>query len=139
MPAGFDGNGMPVGLQLVGRPFSEGLLLRAAHAFEREAGISVRRPPGLDGSELRRGGCRPPRPELRGILLTLIAMLLFGYMDGISKFLVSHYPAPMVLWLRHVAAVPAAFLIFAGRNPLRLIRVRRLRCRSSVRPCWRSR
>jgi len=30
--------GMPVGLQLVGRPFDEATLLRAAHALEREAG-----------------------------------------------------------------------------------------------------
>ena len=45
MPVGFDRNGMPVGLQLVGRPFAEGLLLRVAHSFEREAGIAVRRPP----------------------------------------------------------------------------------------------
>jgi aspartyl-tRNA(Asn)/glutamyl-tRNA(Gln) amidotransferase subunit A len=45
VPAGFDANGMPVGLQLVGRPFSEALLLRAAHAFERETGISGHTPP----------------------------------------------------------------------------------------------
>jgi aspartyl-tRNA(Asn)/glutamyl-tRNA(Gln) amidotransferase subunit A len=44
LPVGFDGNGMPVGLQLVGRPCAEGLLLRAAHAFERETGIAARRP-----------------------------------------------------------------------------------------------
>jgi aspartyl-tRNA(Asn)/glutamyl-tRNA(Gln) amidotransferase subunit A len=31
-------SGMPVGLQLVGRPFDEGTLLRAARALEREAG-----------------------------------------------------------------------------------------------------
>jgi drug/metabolite transporter (DMT)-like permease len=81
----------------------------------------------LIGSGLRAGVARLS-PELRGILLTVIAMLLFSCMDGISKFLVSHYPAPMVLWLRHVAAVPIAFLMFAGRNPFRMIRAsRRLR------------
>ena len=31
-PCGFTPNGLPVGLQLVGRPFDEGLLLRVAHA-----------------------------------------------------------------------------------------------------------
>jgi aspartyl-tRNA(Asn)/glutamyl-tRNA(Gln) amidotransferase subunit A len=45
MPVGFDRNGMPVGMQLVGRPFAEGLLLRVAHSFERETGIAARRPP----------------------------------------------------------------------------------------------
>jgi aspartyl-tRNA(Asn)/glutamyl-tRNA(Gln) amidotransferase subunit A len=47
IPAGFDANGMPVGLQLVGRPFSEALLLRAAHAFERETGITAHTPPDI--------------------------------------------------------------------------------------------
>jgi aspartyl-tRNA(Asn)/glutamyl-tRNA(Gln) amidotransferase subunit A len=43
-------DGMPVGLQLVGRPFAEGLLLRAAHAYERETGTAAsRRPPPLPG------------------------------------------------------------------------------------------
>jgi aspartyl-tRNA(Asn)/glutamyl-tRNA(Gln) amidotransferase subunit A len=44
VPVGFDRNGMPVGLQLVGKPFAEGLLLRAAHAFERTTGVASRRP-----------------------------------------------------------------------------------------------
>ncbi len=39
VPCGVDGaTGMPVGLQLVGRPFDEATLLRAARALEREAG-----------------------------------------------------------------------------------------------------
>lgn len=46
VPMGFDARGMPVGLQLVGRPFAEALLLRAAHAFERATGCTARRPPG---------------------------------------------------------------------------------------------
>lgn len=46
VPMGFDARGMPVGLQLVGRPFAEALLLRAAHAFERATGLAARRPPG---------------------------------------------------------------------------------------------
>ena len=32
-PCGFTPNGLPVGFQLVGRPFDESLLLRCAHAF----------------------------------------------------------------------------------------------------------
>jgi aspartyl-tRNA(Asn)/glutamyl-tRNA(Gln) amidotransferase subunit A len=44
VPMGFDGNGMPVGLQLVGRPFAEARLLEAAHAFEQATGWSRRRP-----------------------------------------------------------------------------------------------
>jgi aspartyl-tRNA(Asn)/glutamyl-tRNA(Gln) amidotransferase subunit A len=37
VPAGFTGAGLPVGMQLAGRPFSEGLLLRLGRAYEREA------------------------------------------------------------------------------------------------------
>ena len=37
MPAGLDGRGLPLGFQLVARPFDEATLLRAARAYEREA------------------------------------------------------------------------------------------------------
>jgi len=35
VPAGFDNKGLPIGFQLVGRPFAEAALLRAADAFQR--------------------------------------------------------------------------------------------------------
>ena len=35
VPAGFDANGMPLAVQLVGKPFSEALLYRVAHAYEQ--------------------------------------------------------------------------------------------------------
>lgn len=38
IPCGFATDGMPVGLQIAGRPFEEELLLRAAHAYERATG-----------------------------------------------------------------------------------------------------
>ena len=34
LPGGFDSNGLPIGLQLVGRPFDEALLYRIGHAFQ---------------------------------------------------------------------------------------------------------
>jgi len=34
-PVGFDANGLPVGMQLMGRPFQEDLLLRMAHAYQQ--------------------------------------------------------------------------------------------------------
>lgn len=43
-PMGFTRSGMPMGLQLVGRPFAETLLLRAAHAFEQAAQHLARLP-----------------------------------------------------------------------------------------------
>jgi aspartyl-tRNA(Asn)/glutamyl-tRNA(Gln) amidotransferase subunit A len=45
VPCGFDEAGMPVGLQVVGRPFAEARLLRVARAVERVVGWGARRPP----------------------------------------------------------------------------------------------
>jgi aspartyl-tRNA(Asn)/glutamyl-tRNA(Gln) amidotransferase subunit A len=36
IPCGFDSGGMPIAMQLVGRPFAEATLLAAGHAFQRE-------------------------------------------------------------------------------------------------------
>ncbi len=35
VPCGFSGSGLPIGLQLIGRPLDEPTLLRAAHAYEQ--------------------------------------------------------------------------------------------------------
>jgi aspartyl-tRNA(Asn)/glutamyl-tRNA(Gln) amidotransferase subunit A len=37
VPCGFDHQGLPIALQLVGRPFAEAALLAAGHAFQRES------------------------------------------------------------------------------------------------------
>lgn len=44
VPCGFSDDGMPIGLQLAGRPFDELTVLRAAHAYEQANG-HTRRPP----------------------------------------------------------------------------------------------
>ena len=44
VPCGFTSDGLPVGLQLVGRPRGEAALLGAAAAFERVAGVAHRVP-----------------------------------------------------------------------------------------------
>lgn len=46
LPVGFDSNGVPIGLQLVGRPFNEALLFRLAHHYQ-EATDWHRRAPHL--------------------------------------------------------------------------------------------
>lgn len=43
-PAGFDGDGLPIGLQLIGRPLDEPKLLRIAHAFEQETHMIAKAP-----------------------------------------------------------------------------------------------
>jgi aspartyl-tRNA(Asn)/glutamyl-tRNA(Gln) amidotransferase subunit A len=50
-PVGFSSEGLPLGMQLIGRPFEEGVLLRAAHAYQQETDWHLRRP-----------GPRSPRP-----------------------------------------------------------------------------
>ena len=45
VPCGFDSSGLPVGLQIAGRPFDEATVLRVAHAYQLSARWSERRPP----------------------------------------------------------------------------------------------
>jgi amidase len=44
MPCGFTSTGLPVGLQIVGRPWADLDVLRLGHAFERATGHGLRRP-----------------------------------------------------------------------------------------------
>lgn len=45
IPIGFGTNGLPLGAQIVGRPFDEPMILRIGAAFEAAAGVTQRRPP----------------------------------------------------------------------------------------------
>jgi amidase len=45
VPAGFTADGLPVGLQIVGRHQDEWGVLQLAHAFEQATGFGRRRPP----------------------------------------------------------------------------------------------
>jgi aspartyl-tRNA(Asn)/glutamyl-tRNA(Gln) amidotransferase subunit A len=47
-PVGFDSQGLPVGMQLMGPHFREELLLRSAHAYQKATSWHQRRPE-LDG------------------------------------------------------------------------------------------
>ena len=44
VPCGFTKGGLPVGLQLVGKPFSESLLLRVAQAYQESTDWHLRHP-----------------------------------------------------------------------------------------------
>ncbi len=50
LPCGFH-NGLPIGLQVIGRAFDEETVLRVAYAYEQAAGLAGRRPP-LAGARL---------------------------------------------------------------------------------------
>ena len=45
VPCGFSAAGLPIGLQVVGRPFDEATILRVGHAYEQAAGFWRRLPP----------------------------------------------------------------------------------------------
>ena len=45
VPCGFSQAGMPIGLQLAGRPYEDATVLRAAHAYEQATDWHRRRPP----------------------------------------------------------------------------------------------
>lgn len=57
LPCGLAG-GKPVGMQLLGPPFGEGILLRAAYAFEQHTEHHLQKPPLLES--LRAGGVVSP-------------------------------------------------------------------------------
>ncbi|MGE3272033.1 MAG: amidase [Chloroflexota bacterium] len=44
VPCGFSQNGLPMGMQLVGRPFDEATVLRVAHAYEQQGRWGSHRP-----------------------------------------------------------------------------------------------
>jgi aspartyl-tRNA(Asn)/glutamyl-tRNA(Gln) amidotransferase subunit A len=50
IPCGFDANGLPIGLQLAGRPFAEARLLRLADAYQRDTDWHALRPPLLEAT-----------------------------------------------------------------------------------------
>ncbi len=45
VPCGFSDDGLPLSLQIAGRPFDEATVLRAGHAYEQAVGWRTRRPP----------------------------------------------------------------------------------------------
>jgi aspartyl-tRNA(Asn)/glutamyl-tRNA(Gln) amidotransferase subunit A len=49
IPCGFAPNGLPIGLQIVGKPYNEEIVLKIGHAFERSTDYHLRRPniPGI--------------------------------------------------------------------------------------------
>jgi aspartyl-tRNA(Asn)/glutamyl-tRNA(Gln) amidotransferase subunit A len=50
LPNGFGRNGLPLGMQIVGRPFEESTILRIGHAYERATEWHTRRPALVPGA-----------------------------------------------------------------------------------------
>ncbi len=50
VPCGFSGDGLPIGLQIVGDRFNDALVLRAGHAYQRAAPLLEQRPALFDAA-----------------------------------------------------------------------------------------
>ena len=50
MPCGFDSEGLPIGLQIIAKPFQEKTMFRVAHAYELATEWHQAKPPGLEDS-----------------------------------------------------------------------------------------
>jgi aspartyl-tRNA(Asn)/glutamyl-tRNA(Gln) amidotransferase subunit A len=50
LPNGFGRNGLPLGMQILGRPFQETTILRIGHAYERATDWHARRPTLVPGA-----------------------------------------------------------------------------------------
>ena len=44
LPCGFDGDGLPIGMQIIGKPFDEATILRVAHAYEQTTEWHMKKP-----------------------------------------------------------------------------------------------
>jgi aspartyl-tRNA(Asn)/glutamyl-tRNA(Gln) amidotransferase subunit A len=44
IPCGLSHEGLPIGLQIIGKPFDEGMLLRVAYTFEQNTDFHLRKP-----------------------------------------------------------------------------------------------
>jgi aspartyl-tRNA(Asn)/glutamyl-tRNA(Gln) amidotransferase subunit A len=44
VPCGFDAHGLPLGLQIVGKPRNDGAVLRLAHQYQQATNYCERRP-----------------------------------------------------------------------------------------------
>ncbi len=67
LPCGFAGSGLPMGLQVIGRPFGDATALRAAHAYQCATDWHKRRPelvPGKPQPAVDWSGNEPGKPDL---------------------------------------------------------------------------
>lgn len=47
VPCGFSSDGLPIGIQIMGKPFNEEAVLKVAYAYEQHSGLSPRKPLSL--------------------------------------------------------------------------------------------
>ncbi|WP_072687375.1 amidase [Rhodococcus marinonascens] len=74
LPGGFDGSGVPIGLQLVARHLDEPLLARAGRAFQSATNWHLRRPPVCAQARVVAARVSHSRSSQRVIALRIVAL-----------------------------------------------------------------
>jgi len=67
----------------------------------------------------------PANPQLRGILLIVVAWGIFALMDTIAKYLSHFYPVPAIVWARYAMNLLVLTAFLAARGQLHLARTAR--------------
>ncbi len=67
LPCGFSSQGLPIGLQITGRPHEDALVLRAGHAYETATGFHKRAPELTPGAAPAALDPKPWRPDTGGV------------------------------------------------------------------------
>ncbi len=76
--AAFSAEGLPIGMQLMARPFGETTVLRLGHAFERASGTRARRPrltAGATQPKIAAPTHEPKRPDLDASTIDLVVAM----------------------------------------------------------------
>ena len=63
LPCGFSRDGLPLSLQIAGRPHEDALVLRVGHAYETATGLSRRQPNLITGARPAALAAKPWRPD----------------------------------------------------------------------------
>lgn len=73
LPCGFTADGLPLSLQIAGRPFDDATVLRAGHAYEKETGYWTARPNLVAGESPGAVDPQPWVPDTSGVTAGLRA------------------------------------------------------------------
>ena len=98
---GFDADGLPLGMQIVGRPFDEATVLRVAHAYEAATPWRAHRPALLPGTPPVPVGPPPEQREdssdrpIRALVDTMLARAGLSPSDAVR--VAAYAAAPAVL------------------------------------------
>jgi len=64
----------------------------------------------------------PPHDHVtRGIVLAILAMMVFATQDAVTKYLAQSYSAPQIVWIRYLLFSVFALILATRQRPLRMV------------------